>query len=88
MEDSSSRGGAEKELFSLSEPLSLEWSDAAGVFVPRTASDDFARIDEIWGEGSEGFGKRYAERLRHLGQNGTGKQRNFIREHFGRLVRD
>ena len=78
----SASDGRERNLFSFAETLSLEWSDAAGVFVPRTASDDFGRIEEIWGEGTEGFARRNDERLKQLAQYGTPRQRGFIREHF------
>ena len=52
---------SDTNLFSLTETLSLEWNDSASVFVPRTSSDDFARIEEIWGEGTEQFVERNAE---------------------------
>jgi hypothetical protein len=82
MEGEGAVEGPEGELLTYSEMLSLEWNDAAGLFVPRTTADDFARIEEIWGEGTEGFSKRNAEPLRQLAQQGTPSQRRFIQEHF------
>jgi hypothetical protein len=81
MEDSGACEESEKNLFSLTETLSLEWNDTASVFVPRTPSDDFARIEEIWVEGTERFVEHNSERLRHLGQHGTPRQRSFVSVH-------
>jgi hypothetical protein len=69
-------------LFSITERLSLEWSESANIFVPRTATDDFARIDEIWSEGTESFIRRNSGRLQELARTGTEEQRSFIKEHL------
>jgi len=82
MEDQPGVDGAANQLLVSSERLSLEWSETAGVFMPRSAADDFARIEEIWSEGTEGFAKRNAERLRELAEHGTPGQRIFVRRHF------
>jgi hypothetical protein len=82
MEGVGACGDSDTNLFSLTETLSLEWNDAAGVFGPRTSSDDFARIEEFWAEGTERFVERNAQRLRHLAQHGTPGQRSFISAHF------
>ena len=68
----------ERELFAISEPLSLEWNDVMGVFVPRTPSDDFAKVEEIWTEGTDQFVERNTEILHHLAQHGTPTQKSFI----------
>ena len=82
MEDGETYGDLESELFSLTETLSLEWNEGAAIFVPRGPSDDFARIEEIWTEGTEGFLKRNLERVRLLAQCGTLNQQSFITRHF------
>jgi hypothetical protein len=69
-------------LFSITEKLSLEWSEPANVFVPRTAMDDFARIEEIWSEGTEAFIKHNSGRLQELARSGTEQQQRFIKEHL------
>jgi hypothetical protein len=75
-------------LFSLSETLSLEWSDAANTFVPRTPEDDFARIEELWREGTDGFVRRNAMLLQNLAQCGTERQQRFVREHLAGILLD
>lgn len=82
MENEATADEREKDLFSLSQTISVEWNDAASMFAPRTPSDDFASIEEIWREGTEAFGTRNAQVLKHLAQTGTAKQRRFISEYF------
>jgi hypothetical protein len=82
MEDDAPSDRSERELFAFTKTLSLEWNEAAGVFIPRTASDDFAGIEEIWSEGAEGFAKRNEGRLKHAAQYGTPRQRSFIQRLF------
>jgi hypothetical protein len=48
--------------------------------VPCTSKDDFARIEELWLEGTDGFIRRNAEILQGLALSGTEQQRHFIRE--------
>ena len=76
------RDSCSSVLFSLSEELSLEWSDTANTFVPRTPEDDFARIEELWREGTDGFIRRNTVLLQNLARCGTEQQRHFIREHL------
>jgi hypothetical protein len=48
--------------------------------VTRTHKDDFARIEELWLEGTEGFTRRNAAILEKLARPGTTHQQQFIRE--------
>jgi hypothetical protein len=80
------REGPGSVLFSLAEKLSLEWSDTANTFVPRTPEDDFTRIEELWREGTDGFVRRNAVLLRNLARCGTERQRRFIREHLAGIL--
>jgi hypothetical protein len=69
-------------LISSEERLSLEWNESASAFVPRTSSDDFAKIEELWNEGTDGFVRRNLVRLRYLANYGTYRQRSFIQRHL------
>lgn len=55
------------------------WSESANVFVPRTSSDDFAQIENIWNDGTDSFIKRNEGRLKNLLKSGTEDQKAFIR---------
>ena len=76
------REGEESLLFSTTEKLSMEWSEFANSFVPRTAMDDFTRIEDIWEEGTDGFIKRNTNRIQEIVQSGTETQRRFIRDYL------
>lgn len=69
-------------LFSTSETLALTWNEAVQTFAPRSPSDDFARIEEIWSEGTETFIERNIERLRSLSAKGSARQQRFIKSHL------
>jgi hypothetical protein len=70
------------DLFSTVETLSLEWSEKAQTFVPRTADDDFAKIDDFWNQGTEEFVTHNGTRLQELVRVGTDRQRRFIKENL------
>jgi hypothetical protein len=78
--------GSDSVLFSLSEMLSLEWSNTANTFVPRTAKDDFARLEELWLEGTAEFMCRNGAILQKLARTGTECQRRFVKEHFSEIL--
>jgi hypothetical protein len=69
-------------LFSTQERLSQEWHAPAGAFVPQTAHDDLARIDELWNESTEGFVARNETTLNRLKDAGTPEQRRFIERYL------
>jgi hypothetical protein len=58
--------------------LTLIWDEAAGKFIPQTAQDDPAIVEELWSEGRDGWVKHNAEQLQGLKQNGTSQQREFV----------
>lgn len=70
------------ELFTLTENLSLEWNEMAQMFAPKTAADDFARIEDYWNENTDQFIRRNRPHLQRLLQVGTKRQRQFIADHL------
>jgi hypothetical protein len=64
------------------ETLSLEWSESTQNFIPRSATDDFAKIEDLWNEGTEGFVRRNISQLHELERVGTDRQRQFIKKYF------
>lgn len=72
----------DNELFTLIEDLALEWCEELQVFAPRKGTDNFARIEDLWSDGTEQFANRNRSALERLLQTGTNRQREFIREHL------
>jgi hypothetical protein len=70
------------DLFLSEYVLSMEWSDTAGTFIPRTSADDFSVIDELWGEATDGFVQRNRDRIAEMVSSGTREQRLFIQRYL------
>ena len=71
------------ELFTDRIHLRLVWDDALQMFSPATEHDDFALLDDIWDENTDGFLSRNRERLISLRKEGTEEQRAFVQAYLG-----
>ncbi len=58
--------------------LKLIWDERSEQFVPAGPDDDFAFLDTIWNEGTDGFVRRCREGLLSLAETGTDEQKKFV----------
>ena len=80
--DSCADGSHDLALFTEDHAIELEWNELAGRFVPHTAADDPAIIDELWNEATDGWVSRHEPLLRELSENGTFTRRRFVKTHI------